>query len=261
MLAIQVFNGIVEVRHGRIHRGLVVGRYVAFLADHEVEEVRELASVLFLEFNSRLFKQTKNLVGIDVIHALGFIDLHSRQNRQLADLMVQRHQGIERLARHQAIPEQTVEELREIDNLTDMVLGNGAVELSQSFGRILICSLSHRIDLAYGYTELLVAKLHALNDPTVVGDQHGVGVVIATVEALLEITAYGVHANDIVRQLEIFIDLGTILVPCQEHISHRDMGIARADQLCSVIEPYGVDLAVTQQKRLISLVVLVDGRL
>ena len=91
LLAIQVFNGIVEVRHGRIHRGLVVGRYVALLADHEVEEVRELASVLFLEFNSRLFKQTKNLVGIDVIHTLGFVDLHSRQNRQLTDLIVQRH--------------------------------------------------------------------------------------------------------------------------------------------------------------------------
>ena len=98
LLAIQVFNGIVEVRHGRIHRGLVVGRYVALLADHEVEEVRKLTAILFLELDSRLFKQTKNLVGIDVIHALGFVDLHSRQNRQLADLMVQRHQGIERLA-------------------------------------------------------------------------------------------------------------------------------------------------------------------
>ena len=107
-----------------------------------------------------------------------------------------------------------------------MVLGNGAVELSQPFGRILICSLSHRIDLAYGHSELLVAKLHALNDPTVVGDQHGVGVVIATVEALLKVAVYGIHANDIVRQLEIFIDLGTVLVPRQEHISHGDMGIA-----------------------------------
>ena len=240
---------------------MVVGRYVALLADHEVEEVRELASVLFLEFDSRLFEQTKNLVGINVIHALGFIDLHSRQNRQLTDLIVQRHQGIERLARHQAIPEQTVEELGEIDDLADVVLGNGEVEPSQPFGRIVIRRLSHGIDLAYRHSELLVAKLHALNDPTVVGDQHGIGVVIATVEALLKVAVYGVHANDIVRQLEIFIDLGTVLVPCQEHISHRDMGIARADQLCSVIEPYGVDLAVTQQKRLICLVVLIDGRL
>ena len=130
------------------------------------------------------------------------------------------------LARHQAIPEQTVEELGEIDDLADVVLGNGAVELSQPFGRILICSLSHGIDLAYRHTELLVAKLDSLDDPTIVGDQHGIRVVIATVEALLEITAYGIHANDIVRQLEIFIDLGTVLVPCQEHISHGDMGIA-----------------------------------
>lgn len=59
-----------------------------------------------------------------------------------------------------------------LDDLADVVLGNGAVELSQPFGRIFIRRLSHRIDFAYGYTELLVAKLHALNDPTVVGDQH-----------------------------------------------------------------------------------------
>ena len=68
-------------------------------------------------------------------------------------------------------------------------------------------------------------------------------------------------ADDIIRQLEVFIDFGTILVPRQEHISHRDMGIARADQLCSVLESYGVYLTVTEQERLVSLVVLVDGRL
>ena len=142
-----------------------------------------------------------------------------------------------------------------------MILGNGAVELSQPFGCILIDRLAHGIDLAHGDSKLLVAEIHALADPRIICDQHGIGIVIATVEALLKIAVNGIHAYDIVRQLEVFIDFGTILVPRQEHISHGDMGIAGADQFLAVFESNRIDLAVTQQERLICLVVLVDGSL
>ena len=104
-LSANVLNRIVEIRHGRIHRSGVVGGYTALLTYHEGEEVGELAAVTVLVLGSRLFKQAQNLVGIDVVHALGFVDFHARQNCQLADLIVQRHQGIEVLSRHQAIPE------------------------------------------------------------------------------------------------------------------------------------------------------------
>ena len=64
-------------------------------------------------------------------------------------------------------------------------------------------SLADRLCLADGNFENIVCVDHTVYDPFVIGDEHGVGVVIATVEPLLDIVLNGVHADDIRREIEV----------------------------------------------------------
>ena len=92
----------------------------------------------------------------------------------------------------------------------------------------------------------MIATGHVCDDPLVVGNKHGVGVVIATVEPLLNITFDRIHANDIGCEIEVPHKVIAVRIPCEVEIAHGDMRTACAKHHLAVSEARGAYLSVLQ---------------
>ena len=101
------------------------------------------------------------------------------------------------------VPQQAVEKLREVDDLPDLIFRNGLIERRKAFRCILIVGLADRLCLADGNFENVIATGHASDDQLVIRDEHGVGVVIASVKPLLNIAFNRIHANNIGRKITL----------------------------------------------------------
>mgnify|MGYP004485501281 FL=1 len=64
-------------------------------------------------------------------------------------------------------------------------------------------SLADRLCFADGNFENVIATGHACDDQLVIRDEHGVGVVIASVEPLLNIAFNRIHANNIGSEISV----------------------------------------------------------
>ena len=64
-------------------------------------------------------------------------------------------------------------------------------------------SLADRLCLADGNFENVIAAGHACDDQFVIRDEHGVGIVIASVEPLLDIAFNRIHANNIGSEISV----------------------------------------------------------
>ena len=105
--------------------------------------------------------------------------------------------------------------------------------------------------------QILVAELYSVYQHLVVGDEHSIRIVVATVEPLMKITAYCVYANDIIRKIEVLVYLFAFLVSCKEKISYSDMRVSRSEELLIIFKSLGVYLSVSKQYWLFRIVVLI----
>ena len=70
---------------------IVLTRIGAFIAHDIFVEGRQIAAVIFLVILAVMAQAGEHLARIDGIQALGFVDLHSRQHRENADVVINIH--------------------------------------------------------------------------------------------------------------------------------------------------------------------------
>lgn len=67
----------------------------------------------------------------------------------------------------------------------------------------------------------------AVYQPLVVGNKHGVGIVITTVKPLLNVIFNGVYADDIRREIEVGEDISLMRILCKIQIAHAFVFLCR----------------------------------
>jgi len=144
------------------------------------------------------------------------------------------------------VPQQAVEKLREIDDLPDLIFRNCLIECRKAFRCILIVGLADRLCFADGNLENVIATGHACDDQLVIRDEHGVGVVIASVKPLLNIAFNRIHANNIGSEIKIAQKVIAVCVLREVEVAHGDMRTARAEHHFPVSKTRGADLPVIQ---------------
>ena len=84
----------------------------------------------------------------------------------------------------------------------------------------------------------------SFHDKFIVRYKHSVGVIIATVEPLLNITFNRIHANDVGREIEIMQKVVAVRVPREVEIAHGDVRTAGAEHGIAVSKARGADLPI-----------------
>ena len=144
------------------------------------------------------------------------------------------------------VPQQAVEKLREIDDLPDLIFRDDLIERRKAFRCVLIVGLADRLCLADGNFENVIAAGHACDDQLVIRDEHGVGIVIASVKPLLNIAFNRIHANNIGREIKIAQKVIAMRVLREVEVAHGDMRTAGAEHHFTVSKTRGADLPVIQ---------------
>ena len=107
-------------------------------------------------------------------------------------------------------------------------------------------SLADRLCFADGNFENVIATGHACDDQLVIRDEHGVGIVIASVEPLLNIAFNRIHANNIGREIKIAQKVIAVCVLREVEVAHGDVRTSRAEHHFTVSKTRGADLPVIQ---------------
>ena len=100
--------------------------------------------------------------------------------------------------------------------------------------------------LADGDFQNIIATRYPCDDPRIVCHEHGVGIVIATVEPLLNVALDGVHANNIGREIEVPQKVIAMHVLCEVEIAHGDVRASGAEHGVAVSESHGADLPIVK---------------
>ena len=175
---------------------VVLARIGAFIAYDIFVKGRQITAVIFLVILAVMAQAGEHLAGIDGVQALCLVDLHSRQYRENADVVINIHRMmLALLLGEEPVPQQAVEELREIDDLPDLIFRDDLIERRKAFRCVLVVGLADRLCFADGNFENVIATGHACDDQLVIRDEHGVGVIIASVKPLLNIAFNRIHAN------------------------------------------------------------------
>src|SRR5699024_421858 len=124
--------------------------------------------------------------------AFRLVDLQPRKHGELADVRVNRAYLPFIRAIKNFVPQNTVELLREVDDLADLVDARLVVELGKRLLRLCL-----RLDIAHGNAKKTVISLGVVYQERVVRYKHGIRIVVAAVEPLLDIFADGIDAHDI----------------------------------------------------------------
>ena len=107
-------------------------------------------------------------------------------------------------------------------------------------------SLADRLCLADGDFKDIVATGHACDNQLVIRDEHGVGIVIASVKPLLNIAFNSIHANNIGREIKIAQKVIAVCVLRKVEVAHGDVRTAGAEHHFTVSKARGADLSVIQ---------------
>ena len=107
-------------------------------------------------------------------------------------------------------------------------------------------SLADRLCLADRNFENVIAAGHACDDQFVIRDEHGVGIVIASVEPLLNIAFNRIHANNIGREIKITQKVIAVCVLREVEVAHGDVRTAGAEHHFTVSKTRSADLSVIQ---------------
>ena len=105
-------------------------------------------------------------------------------------------------------------------------------------------SLADRLCFADGNLENVIATGHACDDQLVIRDEHGVGVVIASVKPLLNIAFNRIHTNNIGREIKIAQKVIAMRVLRKVEVAHGDVRTAGAEHHFPVSKTRGADLSV-----------------
>ena len=96
--------------------------------------------------------------------------------------------------------------------------------------------------IANGNFQKFITGNRAVYQPLVVGNKHGVGIVITTVKPLLNVIFNGVYADDIRREIEVGEDISLMRILCKIQIAHGDVRTAGAQHRFPVRESDRADL-------------------
>ena len=238
---------IVNESHRRFKVSVVLTRIGAFIANDIFVKGRQITAVIFLVILAVVAEPCQHLAGIDGVQALCLVDLHSRQHCENADVVINIHRMmLALLLGEEPVPQQAVEKLREIDDLPDLIFGDGLIERRKAFRCVLVVGLADRLCFADRNFKDIVATGHACDDQLVIRDEHGVGVVIASVKPLLNVAFNRIHANDIGRKIKITQKVIAVCVLREVEVAHGDMRTARAEHHFPVSKTRGADLPVIQ---------------
>ena len=102
--------------------------------------------------------------------------------------------------------------------------------------------------------------MRAGNDPLVVGYEHGVRVIVATVQPLLDIIVDRIHADDVRREVEIGEYIHLTSIARQVQISHRDVWASCTGNPFVMGKGNRADLVLIEHQRFCRLVSLVGQR-
>ena len=156
---------IVNESHRRFKVSVVLTRIGAFIAHDIFVEGGQIAAVIFLVILAVMAQAGEHLARIDGVQALCLVDLHSRQHRENADVVINIHRMmLALLLAKEPVPQQAVEKLREIDNLPDLIFRNCLIECRKAFRRVLVVGLADRLCFADGNFENVIAAGHACDD-------------------------------------------------------------------------------------------------
>ena len=238
---------IMNESHRRFKVSVVLTRIGAFITHDIFVEGRQIAAVIFLVILAVMAQAGEHLARIDGVQALCLVDLHSGQYRENADVVINIHRMIlALLLGEEPVPQQAVEELREIDDLPDLIFGDGLIERRKAFRRVLVVGLADRLCFADGNFEDVIATGHACDDQLVIRDEHGVGVIITSVKPLLNITFNRIHANNIGSEIKVAQKVIAVCVLREVEVAHGDVRTAGAEHHLTVSKARGADLSVIQ---------------
>ena len=252
---------IVNESHRRFKVSVVLAHIGAFIAHDIFVEGRQIAAVIFLVILAVMAQAGEHLARIDGVQALRLVDLHSRQYRENADVVINIHRMmLALLLGEEPIPQQAVEKLREIDDLPDLIFGDGLIERRKAFRRVLVVGLADRLCLADGNLENVIATGHACDDQLVIRDEHGVVVIIASVKPLLNIAFNRVHANNIGSEIKITQKVIAVCILREVEVAHGDVRTAGAEHHFTVSKTRSANLSVIQREGKGRLVALIGER-
>ena len=238
---------IVNESHRRFKVSVVLARIGAFIAHDIFVEGRQIPTVIFLVILAVMAQAGEYLARIDGVQALRLVDFHSRQHRENADVVINIHRMmLALLLAKEPVPQQAVEKLREIDDLPDLIFCDGLIERRKAFRCVLVVGLADRLCLADGNFENVIAAGHACDDQLVIRDEHGVGIVIASVKPLLNIAFNRIHANNIGREIKIAQKVIAVCILREVEVAHGNVRTAGAEHHFTVSKARGADLSVIQ---------------